>query len=293
MNRQEFASKQLIRKGWSKDKKYCLTKKDGTKYLLRISPPELYEKKRAEFERMERAAALGIPMCLPLEFGSCEEGVYSLQSFIEGEDAEELLPSCTEKEQAAFGREAGRILRKIHSIPAPEDQEEWEIYFNRKADFKIALYRECPVRFDGAEKMIDYLNANRKSLQGRPQCYQHGDYHVGNMRITPERQLVIIDFDRDDYGDPWEEFNRIVWSAQCSPAFAGGMVDGYFGKDVPMEFWRLLALYISSNLLGSIPWAIAFGQSEIDTMLRQAAEIYSWYDGMQNIVPSWYRPAQG
>ena len=61
----------------------------------------------------------------------------------------------------------------------------------------------------------------------------------------------------------WEEFNRIVWCAQAAPAFASGMVDGYFDGDVPMEFWKLLALYICSNTLSSLPWAIPFGEGEV------------------------------
>ena len=40
-----------------------------------------------------------------------------------------------------------------------------------------------------------------------------------------------------------------------------------------MEFWELLALYISSNSLSSLPWAIPFGQEEIDVMTKQAADI--------------------
>ena len=99
---------------------------------------------------------------------------------------------------------------------------------------------------------------------------------------------MIIDFDRFDYGDPWEEFNRIVWCAQAAPRFAAGMVDGYFDRSVPMEFWRLLALYISSNTLSSIPWAIPFGEEEVRKFLDQAAEILEWYDGMKNTIPSWY-----
>ena len=106
--------------------------------------------------------------------------------------------------------------------------------------------------------------------------------------IDSNRQLQIIDFDRDDYGDPWEEFNRIVWCAQKSSLFASGMVNGYFQDDVPIIFWQLLALYISSNTLSSVPWAIQFGQSEIDTMLSQAKEVLQWYDNMQNFVPAWY-----
>lgn len=29
------------------------------------------------------------------------------------------------------------------------------------------------------------------------------------MIISPEGKLSIIDFNRNDYGDPWEEVNRI------------------------------------------------------------------------------------
>ena len=136
--------------------------------------------------------------------------------------------------------------------------------------------------------MIDYINSNRHLLDGRPQCYQHGDYHIGNMIIDSVGRLTIIDFNRNDFGDPWEEFNRIVWCAQKSPLFASGMVNGYFNGNVPMEFWQLLALYIASNMLSSIYWAIPFGQTEINTMLNQAKEVLEWYHNMQNPVPTWY-----
>ena len=37
--------------------------------------------------------------------------------------------------------------------------------------------------------------------------------------INKNHELVVIDFDRDDYGDQWEEFNRLVWSIQVSHEF--------------------------------------------------------------------------
>lgn len=46
------------------------------------------------------------------------------------------------------------------------------------------------------------------------------------------------------------------------------MVDGYFDNDIPIEFWKLLALYISSNTLSSVPWAIPFGKEQIEVMIR-------------------------
>ena len=80
-----------------------------------------------------------------------------------------------------------------------------------------------------------------------------------------------------------------MWCAQKAPLFASGMVNGYFDNNVPMEFWRLLALYISSNTLSSVYWAIPFGQDEVNTMLNQAKEVLSWYDNMRNPVPTWYK----
>ncbi len=284
----KFIAKEPINKGWSKDKKYCVTDENGNRYLLRVSDIEEYDTKKSEFDMMKQVAALGVPMCKPLEFGTCEDGVYSIQSWIDGEDAEEVISRYSDTEQYVLGVEAGRILRKIHSIPAPTTQENWESRFNRKMDYKIQRYNEWPYKYDNGQAFIDYIEANRHLLHGRPQTYQHGDYHIGNMMIGIDGKLYIIDFNRNDFGDPWEEFNRIVWCAGKAPLFASGMVNGYFENAVPLEFWKLLALYISSNTLSSLYWAIPFGEGEIATMRNQAKEVLEWYEGMKKPIPSWY-----
>jgi aminoglycoside phosphotransferase (APT) family kinase protein len=224
----------------------------------------------------------------PVDFGTCSKGVYSLQGWIDGKDAEEVISILPDTKQYIYGLEAGRILKKIHSIPAPQTQDSWETRFNHKIDRKIKMYTDCSVKYENGEKLIEYINEHRYLLASRPQSYQHGDYHIGNMMIDTAGRLNIIDFDRSDYGDPWEEFNRIVWCAQKSPLFASGMVNGYFENKVPLEFWQLLELYILTNTLSSLPWAVPFGESEIDTMKAQEKEILEWYDNMQKIVPSWY-----
>ena len=284
----KYVLKEFIPKGWSKDKKYCVIDETGHRYLLRVSPQGDEAGVKLAHETMKKAEAQGIPMCRSLEYGVCEEGPYQLQTWIDGEDAEEAIPHLTEEEQYDYGWQAGQIARCIHQIPAPEDIEDWEARFNRKADRKIRMYQACPLRYEGGDAFIEYIENNRHLLKNRPQTYQHGDYHVGNMMIDSSGQLQIIDFNRDDYGDPWEEFNRIVWCAQASPRFASGMVDGYFDGEVPMLFWQLLAFYIASNTLSSLPWAIPFGEDEVQVMRRQAAEVLEWYDGMRNVVPTWY-----
>ena len=112
---QDYISKEIIDKGWSSDKKYCVTDENGTRYLLRISDIAQHDTKQSEFNMMKQVASLGVPMCQPIEFGTCEEGVYSIQSWIDGEDAEQVISGYSDTEQYVYGLEAGHILRKIHS----------------------------------------------------------------------------------------------------------------------------------------------------------------------------------
>jgi aminoglycoside phosphotransferase (APT) family kinase protein len=284
-----IVSRTPIEKGWSGDQKYRVVTASGETYLLRISPVERMDRRKAEYERMKQVADLDIPMCLPVEFGVCDEGVYVIQSWIDGVDAEEIIPTMSQTQQYGYGLDAGKILAKIHGLPAPSNAPDWETRFNAKIDRKIAMYADCSLKYENGEAMLQYLAENRHLLKDRPQSYQHGDYHIGNFMLTADGVLTVIDFDKDDFGDPWEEFNRIVWSAQAAPFFAAGMVDGYFDGDVPMEFWKLLALYICSNTIGSLSWAIPFGEGEVGVMRKQASNVLNWYSHMQTTVPSWYQ----
>ena len=59
---EQIKTRELVDKGWSGDKKYCVTTESGDKYLLRITTPEKTEHFRLCYLRMEEVAKLGIPM---------------------------------------------------------------------------------------------------------------------------------------------------------------------------------------------------------------------------------------
>ncbi|WP_365964278.1 phosphotransferase [Streptococcus sp.] len=265
-----------------------MTDQNQQNYFLRVSDKEKLDSKKFEFDMMKKVASLGVPMCKPISIELCDDEVHSLHEWIDGKDARETILTVSKEQQYTYGVEAGNILRKIHSLPVTEDREDWEPFYNRKIDDKIKKYKECPVQYENGQIFIDYLNANREWLKDRPQVFQHGDYHIGNFMIGKDGKIYVIDFDRFDLGDPWEEFNRIVWSAQVSPSFASGMIDGYFDDKVPDLFWKLLAIYILTNIVGALPWALPYGSEEIAVMQNQAKEILEWYDDLKQIIPSWY-----
>ena len=113
-----FKSIEPLNKGWSDDKKFYIETYDNKKLLLRLSDISLYERKKNDFEIMKKVSSLGVPMSIPIAFGTCNNGasVYYLLSWIDGEDAETLIPRLSLLEQYKLGLKSGELLKIIHSI---------------------------------------------------------------------------------------------------------------------------------------------------------------------------------
>ena len=289
---ERFIAATPIEKGWSEDKKYCVTNTNGEKYLLRITPIERYENRKALFAMLEQVATLDIPMCLPIEFGTCANGVYSLQSWIDGEDLETVLPSLPETEQYVLGLKASEILRKIHSLPVQENTPEWSSRFFGVMDERIIAFQNCGISFDNDSLVLDFLKNNRHLLHNCPQSFRHGDYSIGNMIMSDTKDIAVIDWEVDDfdnYGDPWLDFTDVVWGADKSPHFASGLIKGYFGKEPPYEFWERLMFYVFTGITSSIQWVARTHKGALENEVRLCGEALCWYDNMKNPVPTWYR----
>lgn len=250
----EFCDVKPICKGMSGDKKYYITTAENQRLLLRISDPQDFQQKQTEYRLLRQFAELKIPMPQPVDFGVFGEDrkVYTLLTWIDGEEAETKVPTFTKDKQYQIGREAGRILRSIHSITANTTNQPWKKRYFSVIDERLAAYLKEGERFSGWEIMMDYIDSNRNLTDGRPQVYLHGDYHMGNLIISPQNELSVIDWhtvDFDNIGDPWYEFNRIGTEYPC---FAAGQIDGYFKDSVPDEFWRLLAYYLAVSAITSV-----------------------------------------
>jgi aminoglycoside phosphotransferase (APT) family kinase protein len=287
----QWKNVKVIDAGWSHDQKYAIESSDQKRYLLRVSDSTQYTRRKKEYEAVKRLDHLDIEMSRPIRFGNCDNGkkVYTIMTWVDGEETAKVLPTLNSKEQYKLGYQAGRMLKQIHSVPAPADQQSWSSFYNAKIDRKLVDYRTCGIIVDHAEIIIDFIENNRYLLKDRPMTFQHGDYHCGNMVISGKKKIGIIDFDRLDYGDPWEEFNRITWCAGVSGSFASGRINGYFEDKVPAHFFELMALYIATNMISSIPWSISYGQHEIDVMIREIEKNLNAYDHYQTVIPKWYK----
>ena len=285
-----WVSVEPVSKGWSSDKKYFVKTDTGEDFLLRLSDIEQYDAKKKEYEIITKYSKLGIKMSLPVEFGVCNEGknVYMLLSWIEGSDMEEILSDLSEKDQYRLGREAGTILRKIHSIPVEED----DIPPHSKKEKKLTQlsgYEESQVRISGDEAAIKYVKDNIDRIWKEKPVYLHGDFHPGNLIYMKDGSIGVIDFNRWEAGDPYEEFYKLeIFGIEHSIPYCIGQIEAYFDDEIPAEFWATLAVYVAHASLYSIKWAEKFGQEDIDGMVKRCRTAFEDYDDFRSCIPKWY-----
>lgn len=279
-----------INEGWSKDLKFYIEDNMGKRFLLRLSHISQYEKKVKEFEIIKKINSLDFIMSKAIEIGVCNSrnNVYILLNWVNGTSLITAITDVTEKEQYNLGLEAGRILKQIHSIKVHEKDiskvDNKEIILNR-----IKTYENCSNRVENDEIAIDFVKNNINKVHNTPSVYLHGDFHVGNLLLTEERKLGVIDFNRWKCSDRYEEFYKTQsFDRNVSVPFSIGKIHGYFDFNPLEEFWEALAVYVAYSSLHSIAWAEKFGEDEVRFMTKCCATTFEDYKYFKEIKPSWY-----
>lgn len=286
-----FAKMEPINKGWTNDKKYYIETYDGQRLLLRIADVSEYEHKKAQYDMLKRVSELDIPMSQPMDFGlsSDNKNVYQLLSWVDGKDVESVLPTMAETEQYNYGLKAGELLRKIHSIPAPEGTVDWYNNFNCMLRKEIKAYHSrTELHCESGDMIIQYLQENRDVLGVRQQTYLHGDYNPGNVIIMQNSELGVIDFS-SFYGDPYLDIFKVSWRPNLFPYYYSGQIYGYFNSEPTLEFWNAYTYYFAYGALvalGGPHWA-GFNNLEEGKSVMQ--NILMWSDNFKNPIPAWYK----
>jgi serine/threonine-protein kinase len=262
--------------------------------LLRISDIDKLELTKSEYAKLKRAAALDINFSVPVDFGLCNNGknVYQLLKWVDGEDLETVLPKLSETEQYVLRLRAGEMLRKIHTLPATENVESWDVWFYRKVQDRIDFYNTNPIKSESGDLITRYLQDKKHLFVDRPQTFNHGDCNKTNLRVMPNGQIGAIDFScyykdkNQDHGDPWIEFIAVNWVGDLNPHFNTGMLNGYFDGEPPQDFFEVYAYYFAYHALEEL--CIMYEDGKPEDGMRYMANILCWLNNMQNTIPTWY-----
>lgn len=277
-----------VRDGTSRDEKYEIYTHTGGHMLLRAADAARAEDKYAEFVQLQRFQALGFPMPRPLDFGLAGGKVYQLMTWVEGNPLTQEIVGMPDSEQYRLGQEAGRALAAMHSVPleplervraAKDESHRWSI---------LNQYRASHARMAGDDEVLDFVERHIGPPK-RLACL-HGDFHVGNMVMTPGGKLGVIDFNRRMVGDRWQEFQHAqAFSTAYSLPFVNGQIHGYFGGNPPPAFWEPFAYHTAFGAFALIARAARRGPQE--TRQMQLRYVYAMRD-FRGFVPCepprWY-----
>jgi len=286
----EFESIERLDKGWSGEEKYVITCSGVKKYLLRIVDASMYEVKKEQFELLKKVDKLNINTSKPIDFGMLNEGkVYTLLTWLEGEDAEEAVSKLSDKDAYNLGFKAGEMLRKLHSIPVDlKDEKTWIEKYKLKLERKYKAMYESPIEVPNKDLLREYMDSHLYLLEDRPQGFSHGDYHVGNM-IVNNNDIGIIDFEKNKYSDPYDEFKQFIWNVRANEYFETGMINGYFNNDIPSNFFAILKIYAVEQLISFLPWCFKFGEEDVKKGYKLNDDIMKSYDNLKLDIPTWYK----
>lgn len=287
----EAVSIDQIDKGYSRDEKWVMTTVSGEKYVLRFTEQDQYDKIKTQFELLSELRRHGVQCADPVNIGVLEakQQVYYILSFIEGHEAKEIMSQLTEEKQYALGVSAGQDLRNMHKYPAPSHIEPWEDRVIKKHHRYLTAYRESGITLEGDEKVAQFIAKHIDIVKGRPNQFQHDDFHLGNIIVNDNKYAGVIDFNNFDWGDPIHDFYKVaLFSRETSEAFSAGQINGYFDGNIPDDFWLLYSVYVAMSIFSSIMWVIKFDQGQMDEMIERLENVLKDHHYFDQIEPQWY-----
>lgn len=282
-----FKSIDHIKKGWSADEKYIIYTSNDKKLLLRVSHISKVEAKKKEGHIVSLIGQVcnNTPNFLDLKI--YDDKVFQLYTYIQGEDASEVIREYTKKQQYMLGIEAGNTLRKIHEIPI-DKKSDFNIKEKKKIVDRMNRYKNSIYYEEKDEKVINYIMDNLYLIDSASMVLCHGDYHLGNMIVNGDN-IFIIDFNRFDYEDIYREFVPMcVFTREDSREFAIGQIQGYFNGQISEDFWQRVKLYLAYTSLYSVLWAEPYSKEDVESMIKRKNMIYDDFEFFTLKEPKWY-----
>ncbi len=220
----------------------------GVRFVVRRQPPDLTENDarfRQAFMRHLTDAGLPVPSLLPrpdgTTYGVVEEGIYELQSWLDGQPYLSDGPAADAKLAAAAA-----TLGSLHQASAgfqwqphlwPEDRSPTALATaycalirqaagreNLPASVTAGLDRVAEVCDARIERAVEALEAR----PGPPELHIHGDYQAHNLTFGPGGVSAIYDFDAARWS------RRVDELAYSLLYFAGARWDDASGLTPPL-----------------------------------------------------------
>ncbi|MEH6936892.1 aminoglycoside phosphotransferase family protein [Bacillus sp. JJ664] len=280
-----------ITKGFSYEEKWQVLSESGDILFLKIYDFERLDTAKSVYEHLEYFHQIGSLVPKPIQFIELPGDSICIQfvSSINGVDGEETLHKYSSDTQYKLGYQAGKELKKLHSLSDPLPLQTWEHYKLTKHNRYLDLLSESSIIFPEINDILHFIDQHIHLLKDRPVRFLHDDFHPSNIIFNDGELAAVIDFDRFEWGDPYHDFHKVaLFTSEISKPFAIGQIDGYFTDNIPDEFWQYYTLYAAMIIPSDIIWSYKTTPHLIETMWKRVYRILVEHENFKNMIPSWY-----
>jgi aminoglycoside phosphotransferase (APT) family kinase protein len=217
--------------------------RDGRRFLLRIPDQSA---QRMDLRWLPEAQSLRFleEMAFPAPrlFGAGGNPEYLLLSYVEGQPLSELADIGGVDPEAAFHRhmhDLAGMLRSLHKLDAAslnevQDARSAGDICDRLIGFATALLDHCDddvarlyAALDIPSDPFAEVREQVRDLGQRALAFCHGDAHPRNCIVTPEGELVLIDWELAMLGDPMYDVAVAVHRSKLDAVTTKAFVAAY------------------------------------------------------------------
>ncbi|WP_047982222.1 phosphotransferase family protein [Ornithinibacillus contaminans] len=156
-------------------------------------------KKEAMILTILMKTSIAAPEIFKLVYSEENQDCWVLMEYIEGMTLRKALTASTnEAERLDLLYQFGKILRKLHNTPCPDElitEQSWLNVMLEDAENNLRHYN-----VDGSEELLHELQ--RKRPKEQKQTLIHGDFTIDNVMVHNGKVTTIIDWSGGAFGDP-------------------------------------------------------------------------------------------
>ena len=264
--------------------KMYTVRKGGKDFLLRTDFSERYEEEAALAAFAHRIFEEGgAYVSSPLEVGAYfnDTMVYSLYNFFCGDNLARRLPEFSTSHQLSFGVEAGKLLKKLHTILPEEDDKP---VHHEDMFLILTKLEEKGINYEGFGEASAFMKKYHALPDNRPVTAVHGSFSANSLFLDKDLNVGILPLETAQWDDPVTDL--ISLSDSYSLPFMKGVLKGLFEGQLPKDFFELLCFYRTYGLLSDID--AADSKEELDAAVLRAQKLSEDYEKYQRVIPSWY-----
>ena len=273
-----------IQKGMSKDNK-SIVEINNEKLLLRILPISKEKLQHYKMLYLIRTAKINMSKLRYLYY--YDTNIYAFFEYIDGYDLEEYIDELDKKALYDYGVQAGCILNQIHNNNIlKENMEKVNLSNKICIDKIIENYRKFNFKTETSNTIFDFIikNIDNKNINLNDYCYLNADFHYGNF-IVKNDKLTLIDLEKYEIGNRYRDFT-FIYTYNENRTFAYGKINGYFGNDIPLNFWPQFKFFSALYILQYYMWEFKHTGKYDNATKTMNLFLMDYEDN--NLIPKWY-----